>query len=128
MRAVLRGALLAMAFALATAVLGWWTVPALGALWGILAPRGSRPGTTAALAAMTGWLALLVSAALRGPAWELAAKVGGVMALPGWAFVVLTLVYPALLAGLAATAVHAVARVATPDTRHLRKAPCFPDP
>jgi hypothetical protein len=116
MRAILRGAMLASAFALATAFLGWWTVPAIGALWGIIAPRGTRAGTTAALAATTGWLALLVVAALRGPAWELAAKVGGVLALPGWAFVVLTLVYPALLAGLAATATHAVARDPTPDT------------
>jgi len=115
MRAILRGAMLALAFALATAVLGWWTVPAIGALWGIIAPRETRVGTTAALAAASGWLALLIVAVLHGPVWELAAKVGGVMALPGWAFVGLTLVYPALLAGLAATATHAVARNATPD-------------
>jgi hypothetical protein len=56
----------------------------------------------AAAAAVLAWAALLVIAAVRGPLWTLAIKVGAVLALPGWLFLLVTLAFPAILAGAAA--------------------------
>jgi hypothetical protein len=110
MRASLRVGLLAPAFALATAVFGWWTVPLLGAVWGGVAAATSRPAVTAGTAAGLGWLLLLAYTALQGPVWVLAQKVGGVLALPGWLFAVLTVAFGALLGGSAAVVVTGVSR------------------
>ncbi len=102
MRAFLRITLLAIAFALATATFGWWMVPVLGAAWGAVASPGTRPTFTASAAACLGWVLLLAWTATQGPAWVVAQRVGGVMGLPGWLFVVLTAAYAALLGGSAA--------------------------
>jgi hypothetical protein len=99
MRTIARIALLAVAFAAATLVFGWWSVAAVGILWGVVAGPGRRAGRTAALAASLGWLALLVVTALQGPVLRVADRVGGVLGVP-WAVVVgITLVFPALLGG-----------------------------
>ena len=105
MRASVRVGLLALAFALATAAFGWWTVPLLGAAWGGVAASTKTPGITAATAAGMGWLVLLAWTATQGPVWVLAQRVGGVLALPGWLFAVLTVAFAGLLAGSAATTV-----------------------
>lgn len=97
--ATLRLVLLAVAFALATATFGWWTVAVLGLVWGWLGGRGRGVATTAAVAAGLGWAGLLAWAALRGPVAELATKVGGVMELPAWGLIALTIVFPMALAG-----------------------------
>ena len=110
MRAFLRITLLAVAFALATAAFGWWTVPLLGAVWGGVASPGTRPASTAGAAACLGWVLLLAWTATQGPVWVLAQRVGGVMALPGWLFAVLTVAFAALLAGSAAGLVFGVLR------------------
>ena len=110
MRAFLRITLLALAFALATAMFGWWTVPLLGAVWGGVASPSTRPASTAGGAAALGWVLLLVATAMQGPVWVLARRVGGVMALPGWLFLVLTVAFAALLAGSAAGVVFGVLR------------------
>ena len=101
MRTVFLWLLLVAAFGLATALLGWWTVPVLGALWG-LAATGGRLWLGAALAAAAAWAVLLTLTALAGPVGELAVKLGGVMGVPGVFLVLLTLLFPALLAGSAA--------------------------
>lgn len=98
----LRIILLALAFALATAVLGWWAVPVLGAVWGWVDWRSGRVALTAAAAAGVGWAMLLLWTAAQGPVAELAGKVGAVMSLPGWALILLTLVFAVILAGSAA--------------------------
>ncbi len=108
MSLVVRLVLLAAAFALATATLGWWTVPLLGGVWGAIALRGTRPVATAAAAAGVGWLVLLLWAATQGPVWLLARKVGPILMVPGWLFVGLTLMFPVLLAGSAAALVTGV--------------------
>jgi hypothetical protein len=105
MRVTLRIALLAVAFALATAAFGWWTVPLLGGVWGAVASPGTRPALTAGAAACLGWGLLLAWAAAQGPALVLAQRVGGVMGLPGWLFAVLTVAFAALLGGTAAAVV-----------------------
>jgi len=102
MRFALKLALLALAFALGTAFLGWWSVPAIGVLWGAAAKRHAYPGLTAASAAGLAWAGLLLLVAVQGPMWILADKVGAVLAIPGWLFIFITLAFPALLAGAAA--------------------------
>ncbi len=98
----IRIVLLALAFALATAAFGWWTVPLLGAVWGWIAPRDSRAVLTASGAAALGWTILLVWTATRGPLVALAGKVGGIMSLPGWTLILLTVVFEVMLPGSAA--------------------------
>jgi hypothetical protein len=102
--------MLALAFALATAVFGWWAVPLLGAVWGGVAASTSRPAVAAGTAAGLGWILLLALTALQGPVWVLAQKAGGVLALPGWLFAVLTVGFAAALAGSAAAAVSGARR------------------
>jgi hypothetical protein len=117
-RTLVRLALLAAAFALATWAFGWWTVPALAAAWGAVRARGApapggapmnRSPAEAGLAALLAWAALLAMAAARGPAGALAGRLAGVMRIPAPALVVVTLVFPAALAWSAATAARALA-------------------
>ncbi len=99
MRMILRVLFLAGAFALLTAFVDWWAVPILGMVWGLLATRETRPIVTAAASAALGWAVLLVWTGLHGPVGAVATKVGGVMGIPGWLLVVVTLLFPAVLAG-----------------------------
>jgi hypothetical protein len=111
MRPLLRLTLLSLAFVLATAFLGWWSVPSIGVLWGVVAKRHAHPGLTAASAAGLAWAALLVLVAVQGPMWMLADKVGAILAIPGWLFIFVTLAFPALLAGTAAVVGETASRV-----------------
>ena len=103
--------MLALAFALATIVAGWWGVLVLGAVWGVVARASSHPGWVAAAAAGSAWLALLLWTATQGPVGLLAAKVGGVMGVSGWALIGLTVLYPTMLAGSVAATVSRAWRV-----------------
>lgn len=107
-RAALRLALLALAFAAGTAWLGWWAVPFLGAVWGVIAWRVSDAAWTAAVAAVVAWGGLLLWTAARGPVGVLAERVGGVLGLPAAALVAVTLLYAAALAWSSATVGRAV--------------------
>lgn len=112
MRASLRVGLLALAFALATATFGWWTVALLGAIWGGVAASASRPGVTAGMAAGLGWILLLVWTATQGPVSVLAQRAGGVMGLQGWLLGLVTVAFAALLALCAAQVTHRPGRTA----------------
>lgn len=83
--------------AVATAGLGWWTIPMIAAVWGAIQPGGAARWM-AGLAAALSWGTLLAVSAARGPIWELSERVGGVLGLPGFALVLLTLIFPTLLA------------------------------
>lgn len=107
-RAALRIVLLALAFAVGTAWLGWWAVPFLGAAWGVIAWRTRDAAWSAAMAAVVAWGALLLWTAARGPVGVLAARVGGVLGLPAAALVAVTLLYAAALAWSSATVGRAV--------------------
>ncbi len=98
-----RTAILALAFALATYAVGWWSVPVLGAVWGVVTPGGGRAGRTAALAAAAGWVLLLGWIGVRGPVLAVADVVGRILALPAPVLIAVTLLLPAALAGSAAT-------------------------
>lgn len=101
--AVLRVLMLAIVIALGTVLAGWWAVPIVALGFGVLA-RGSRaPGASAAAGGALAWGGYLGLAAVGGaPVGRFAASLAASMQLPGWAPLLATLVFPALLAGLAA--------------------------
>ncbi len=59
-------ALLAGAFAAGTAAVGWWAVPLIAVIWGIVARHQAGAALMAGLAAMIAWAALLGVAAAHG--------------------------------------------------------------
>jgi hypothetical protein len=111
MRSLVKVLLLAESFAVATYALGWWTVPVIAALWALLS-RDDKPARVAAFCAALGWGTLLVLDAVKGPVAEMATRLGGVMGIPAFALLLLTLVFPALLAWSAAALVDAFRRPA----------------
>lgn len=98
MSPVMLGLLLTLAMVAGTVVVGWFAVPVIGLAWGVWRRREGGGAAIAACAAAVAWGSLVAWDASVGPAGELARRVGGVMRIPGWAFTVLTILYPALLA------------------------------
>jgi len=102
MKARVSWLVLLAAIALGTAAFGWLAVPVVAAVWGLVAPITKGTWWRAAIAGSGAWAILLLFTATQGPVGELASKVGAVFALPGFAFVLLTLVFPAAMAASAA--------------------------
>ncbi len=94
---------LAVAIGVATVWLGWWTVPLVGGGWGVARRGEGYPAVTAAVSASLAWVLLLGVTSLPGPVGDFATTVGGVMGIPGWVLIGVTLAFPAVLAGTAAT-------------------------
>ena len=90
---------LALAFFLAT-WLAWWAVPVVALLWGVIRPGVRRPAASAGFAAALAWAAWLIADMVAGAGGlgVLADRLGGVMNLPGYALITLTLIFPASLA------------------------------
>lgn len=109
MRPFVKFILLAEGFAVATFGLGWWVVPIVGAVWGLMS-RDANKARFAALAAGAGWASLLLLDVARGPVGVMGSQLAGVMKLPAPALYLLTLLFPALLAWGAATLVPTVRR------------------
>jgi hypothetical protein len=108
--------LLAIAAMLAGTWIGAPTVTPLlvGALMGLMVRE--NPARRAALAGMLSWAAILLFATFRGDATgALAGTLGGAMGAPSWAIVVVTLLYPTILAASAAWLSHLVARRLIPS-------------
>jgi hypothetical protein len=101
-------AVLVTAFVLGTALVDWWTVPVVAGAWGLVTAYDQRPWRTAAIAAAAAWALLLVLSATRGPLLVLAGLLGGIFGLPGFAVVLLALIFPVLLAWSAAGLVSAL--------------------
>ena len=125
MRFLLRVLLLALAYGAGTVVFGWWAVPVLAVLWGVIAFDRPRVGTTSALAGALAWGGILAWHAARGPLLPFADRLGGVMQQPGALLLVLTVVFPAAVA--ASASVLAAARAAfdiqrAPGRRDVRRA------
>lgn len=97
-------ALLVAAFMVGTVWLGWWSVPVIAAAWAWIAAGTRRPVLAAALAAGSSWVALLGWGwtASRGGASALTGMLAGVMRVPAGALIVVTILYPVLLAASAA--------------------------
>ena len=102
MRNAVKFVLLAELFAVATYALGWWTVPIVAVLWAIVS-RDSNRALIAGVCAAGGWASLLLLDVARGPVGTMAAKLGGVMGVPGFVLLMLTLLFPALVAWCAAS-------------------------
>ena len=108
-RSVVKGVLLAEAFAVTTFGLGWWSVPLVAAIWALLS-RSPNSAKVAALCAAGGWATLLLLDIAKGPVATMATQLGSVMSLPAAVLYLLTLTFPALLAWSAATLVPAIRR------------------
>jgi len=101
--ALLRVLMLAIAITLGTVLAGWWTVPLVALGFGVLTHTSRAPGLSAAAGGALAWGGYLGLAAAGGaPVRSFAGSLAASMQLPGWAPLVATLVFPALLAGLAA--------------------------
>ncbi len=100
---VLRTIMLAIGIALGTILVGWWSVPLVAVVYGVLL-RGTRhPGLPAAAGGAMAWGGYLGLAVVGGaPVGGFASSLAAAMQLPGWAPLTVTLAYPAVLAGLAA--------------------------
>jgi hypothetical protein len=106
-------AVLAGAMGVATWWIGWWTVPVVGAAWGVARRGEDFPAATAAAAASLSWILLLGLQAVSGPVGDLSRRLGGALGVPGWAPLLVTIAFPAVLAGAAA----ALAGSLTPPAR-----------
>jgi hypothetical protein len=109
MRRWLSFAALVGAFALATR-LGWWAIPVVAALWGLLRPKLDMPAATAALAAASAWALWLLAdwQADHDAMSVLSTRLGAVMGMPPAVLILVTLILGALLAWSAAALAGAV--------------------
>lgn len=96
-----RIAVLGLAMAIGTWVLGWWAVPLLGAAWGVLR-RGQPRFWTAALGGVVGWWLLMLYDAALGSVGRMATLLGDIFGVGSWGMVAIMYLFPLLLAGCAA--------------------------
>ena len=109
MRSMLRTALLAAAFAVATIALGWWSPALVGAAWGVLAPPREPAARQAAVGATFGWAALLGWTAAQAPMGALLRRLGNITQAPPVALIGVTLLLGLVLAWSAAVVARGVA-------------------
>ena len=109
MRFIARVLLLAISFGIGTWILGWWSVPLFAAVAGVLARDARRQAIAAGIAAAVAWGALLAWSAITGSVWSFSRIVGGAVGVSGPLLILVTFLFPALLAWSAA----AVAQFAT---------------
>jgi hypothetical protein len=100
---VVKFLLLSVLFAVTTFGLGWWSVALDAAAWGLFAARSSRPVQWATVCAAAGWSELLAISAARDPLGDVAVRLGGVLRVPGFTLVLITISFAALLAWSGAT-------------------------
>jgi hypothetical protein len=98
MRFALRVALLALAFLIGTAILGWWAVPLFAAIGAVVARTVRHQAAAAALAALLAWGALLAWSASQGSVWAFGRLAGGAMGMSGAVLILATLLFPAAVA------------------------------
>jgi ribose/xylose/arabinose/galactoside ABC-type transport system permease subunit len=107
-RPLLQVALLALAVALGTFMFGWWMVPLIGAVWGLVARERERPQLIVALAAAVGWALLILWTSTQGPIGEVARRAAGVMGMSRPWFLLITVAFPMIVAWAAAVITGAV--------------------
>jgi hypothetical protein len=98
-RRIVEGLAVLIAMMAGTWFAGWWMVPIVAVIAGAAAIAPVLVATTAALA----WALFLIADAAQGPLGRIMTMLGGVMGLPGVVVVMLTILFPALLAWSAAT-------------------------
>lgn len=108
-RNVMRMALLVIALGVGTYGFGWWSVPLIAFVWGML-DRSERAARRAGFAAVLAWVFLLVGPALMGaPTWQLGSELASAMNLPAAVLWLVMVVYP-FAAGWSGAAVGAAVR------------------
>ena len=96
-------AIIALATAIATWILGWWAVAIVAVIAGaILRAEHGRPWHVA-LGSLAGWALLMLIDAVAGPMRSLTTAVSGAMNIPAAALVLVTLLFPALVGWSGAT-------------------------
>jgi hypothetical protein len=101
--------LVSAAIAAATIAFGWWGVPVVGAVYGLLGREQRSSALIAGIAGALAWGALLVWVSTQGPVGTLAAVLGGVLSIKPVGVYALTLCFPGLLALTAAIVTRAIA-------------------
>lgn len=114
MRQLISWIVLILAFAAFTTLLGWWAVLAVGGAWGLFANRRGAWRVAAGAAAIA-WAGLLAAATIDALAL-LTSQLSGSLRVPGLIIAILTLVFPALLAGSFAE-LAAVVRIAVESSQ-----------
>jgi hypothetical protein len=95
-----------------TWLLGWWGVVLGAAIVGFVFYEVGGGGWRTACAAALAWGLLLLIDTVVGPIGVVSRTLGGVMRMPGFALVLLTLAFPAALAWSVATVVAELRRLA----------------
>ncbi len=103
-------ALVTLLMAATTWFIAWWTVPVVAAAWAITHPSARWLPAAGGVSGSLGWLALLLLASTPGDVRRLAEVAGTAMGVGPWPLLLLTLLYPALLAVAAASLARAIAR------------------
>jgi hypothetical protein len=98
-------AFVAAAMAALTWLVGWWGVLVAALVIGFVFRAEGGGGWRIAVAAALAWAALLAIDAVSGPVGLLGQRLGGVLRVPAVVLVLVTLLFPALLAWSAATLV-----------------------
>lgn len=111
----LRVVALALVFALGTAWFGWWTVPVLAFVYGVIDRGVHRRGTIASVGVILGWGGMLLAGA-RGAGWAAAEKAASVVGAPLAALAVITLIFGVLLASCASIVGAALSRAVRPKS------------
>ena len=95
----------AAAMAALTWLIGWWGVLVAALVIGYVFRAEGGGGWRIAVAAALAWSMLLAFDAVSGPVGVLGQRLGGVLRVPAVVLVLVTLLFPALLAWSAATVV-----------------------
>lgn len=97
--------LLAVTMALATWVCGWWGIAPVAVVAAYLLRSTRGAAWVVALAAVEGSAFLLLVDAVRGPLLTVSSTLGSVLKIPGAALLLITILFPALIAWSAAMCV-----------------------
>jgi len=89
---------LGIVMATLTWFIGWWGVLLVSIGWGLVAEAHTKPARAAALAAVLAWSVLLLWTAMRGPLWKLSEMLAGIFGLPAVVLLIVTVIFPGLLA------------------------------
>jgi hypothetical protein len=107
---VARVVIVALACVVSTSWFGWMSLPVVGFVYALLDRRADARGSIAALGAVLAWLAILGGEAARGANVRLVASdMGKVLHVPSAMFLLLTLLFAAVLCGTAGVLGSAVA-------------------
>lgn len=99
---------LSLAVALATWAFGWGAVVVCAGAWTWIRRSDAAAPMLAAVAAALAWGGLLLVQSFSGPVGEVASVVGAAMQVGAAPLVILTLAFPALLAGATAGLVRGI--------------------